>query len=236
MSRITVQRLIRLCIFFLALTKMTLATPTNNISQRKYKPQHLPPQLEYGEVATRPANSDLSLRQPAAISIRSTLSKRINLWDNLRLGTLYIVWSATRLNSLTNPSPSPPDPYLASLKRLYTSIRRDALSTWTSLPERSYVRIVYGSIVFTLLPPADRTVPWSILEEVAYSLLLLVSGGLGGLVTGTYVQIATSVAFYYYLQVIMPVPEGQGGGTEQSPGGMPMGGGAAPVVYSRFGN
>ena len=145
MSRITMQRLIRLCILFLALTKMTLATPTNNISQRKHKPQHLAPQLEYGEAATRAANSDLSFRQPAAVSTRSTLSKRMDLWDKLRLGTLYIVWSATRINSLTNPSPSPPGPFDVSLQKLYTSIRRDALSIWASLPERSYVRIVYGS-------------------------------------------------------------------------------------------
>ena len=74
------------------------------------------------------------------------------------------------------------------------------------------MKIVYGQLVFLLLPPADRTVPWSVVEEASYSLLLLVSAGLGGLVTGMYFPMVSSVVTLYYLQVIMPVPEGQGGG------------------------
>ena len=162
---------------------------------------------------------DLTVKTSVNTSIMKRQLNFDQLWSRLRIGTIYMVYSVTRVNSLANPNPSPPDPFIQYLKEMYSDIRREALSGWARLPEQSYVRVVYGNIIFTVLPPADRMVPWSVVEEISYGLLLLVSAGLGGLITGTYLPMATSVAAWYYVQVIMPVPEGlQGQGAGNGPG------------------
>lgn len=119
---------------------------------------------------------------------------------------MYTLWSYNRITSILNPST--PDKTITNLKKLYSDIRTSVINEWARLPEQSYVRIALGQIIFTLIPPADRTVPWSIVEEAAYALLLMVSAGLGGFISGMYLPIATSAATWYYLQVIAPMPEG----------------------------
>ncbi|KAL8694773.1 MAG: hypothetical protein Q9218_000619 [Villophora microphyllina] len=133
------------------------------------------------------------------------------LWTRIRIGTLYLFWSFHRMIALTTSDPLPQGKFMQNLKRMYSQIRSAAINEWAKLPEQSSVRIVCGQLILTILPPADRTLPWSVVEEVAYSLFLMVSAGLGGLVTGTYLPIATSVAAWYYLQVIQPVLPGQAG-------------------------
>ena len=209
-------RLATICILFLALITLTHETPTNSIA-RPHIPASPPQQLQHLALFNSAAQhqpSSLSLHPPS-----NPLTKRQQnfqqLWNKIRLGTLWIVWGVTRINAITDPAP--PSPFIQSLKNMYTQIRNAALNEWAKLPEQSSIRIVCGQLIFLLLPPADRTVPWTTVEEIAYSLLLMVSGGLGGLVSGVYVPIVTSVVTFYYLQVVMPVPEGQQLG--QIPGG-----------------
>lgn len=115
------------------------------------------------------------------------------------------------MNAWADPDPGPGGQAYQDLKNLYTQVRKAAINEWARLPEKSSLRIVFGKFIFILLPPADRTIPWTVVEEVAYALLLMVSAGLGGLITGTYLPMYSSVAAYYYLQVIAPVPPGQAG-------------------------
>ena len=172
-------------------------------------------QLAYRSPAV-PANLETSfyhVSESTQGNFENLLDKRQRLnfdqfWTRIRLGTLWIVWSGTRLDAHTNPNPSPPGKFIQSLQNMYTQIRKAAVNQWARLPPQSYVRVIYGQIILTILPPADRTVPWSAVEELAYGLTLMISAGLGGLVTGTYLPIGTSVVFYIYLQVIQPLPPG----------------------------
>ena len=203
-----------LCIILFACIIITNATLGDG-RIRSQSQQLAPRQIPHGDLSDSAHTEILTYH---AFDIRTKISEnqlekrqRLNaqqIWTRLRIGTLQIVWNIRRISALTNPDPSPPGEFVQSLKNLYMQIRQSAINEWAKLPEQNYVRIVCGKIIFALLPPADRTVPWTMVEEIAYSLALMVSAGLGGLVTGTYVPIATSVAFYYYLQVIEPVPEG----------------------------
>ncbi|KAL6716782.1 hypothetical protein ACLMJK_004694 [Lecanora helva] len=215
--RLLNQRLINCCVLFLALSTITRAIVISPHEQKQSS--HFVPERQ--DLAVQ-ASTAVTLHSASTFDHRTSttaLAKRQRitfdqLWTHLRIGTLWIVWSKNRLNALTNPEIEPPGKFLQSLKDMYSEIRRSILNEWAKLPEQSFIRVTFGRLVFTLLPPADRTVPWSVLEEAVYALLLMVSAGLGGLVTGTYLPIATSVAFYYYLQVIAPVPEGQIGGPQ----------------------
>ena len=173
--------------------------------QLAYRHQAIPSKIETSQFITlESAHSDFE----------NSLDKRQRLtfdqlWSRLRIGTLWIIWSGTRLNALLNPDPSPPGKFIQSLKDMYSQIRMAVINEWAKLPPQSYVRIICGRLILTILPPADRTVPWSEVEELAYGLTLMVSAGLGGLVSGTYLPVATSVVYYYYLQVIQPASSGQ---------------------------
>ena len=181
---------------------------------------HAPNSISTRVEPTIPQTYPSTIHDPSSSSTSLLSPRRLTfdqLWWRLRIGTLWIFWSTNRLSALTasespyNPS-NPPSKFLQNLKSLYTEIRTSVINEWSRLPEQSQVRIVCGYLVFTLLPPADRTLPWSAVEEVAYGLLLMVSAGLGGLVSGTYLPVATSVAVWWYLQVVQPVPGGQTAG------------------------
>lgn len=99
------------------------------------------------------------------------------------------------------------------------------------------MRVVYGYLVFYLLPPADRTVPWSILEELAYTLLLMTAAGMGGLITGWVPVVAATTVTWFYLAVIAPVQPGSvgvggSGGVGGGIGGGGNGGGGGDGVQS----
>ncbi|KAI4185175.1 MAG: hypothetical protein L6R41_004284 [Letrouitia leprolyta] len=197
---------ITLLVFLIPFNALVLATPAISIDQ--FATKHSPI-LHRNSITL--VGTDKSLLPTLQPDYSSTLYRSLQrrehplLWQ-IRVGTLYMLHSFNRMSAIL--SPSEPSATTKNLKKMYSDIRRAAINEWARLPEQSYIRVVFGQIVFTLLPPADRTVPWSIVEEVAYSLLLMVSAGLGGFVSGMYFPIATSAAVWYYLQVIAPVPPG----------------------------
>lgn len=160
-----------------------------------------------------PVTTEISPYQsfaPDDRAVESALAKRQErLIRQFRVATMFILWSGTRLNSIINSSPHADGKVYQSLKNMYTQIRHAAINKWAKLPERSFLHITCGQLIFTILPPADRTVPWTVVEEVAYTLLLMTAAGLGGLVSGMYATVVATSVVWWYLAIIVPGPEEQ---------------------------
>lgn len=92
------------------------------------------------------------------------------------------------------------------LETMYTQIRDLAINNWAKLPEQSFIRILFGNLIFILMPPPDRTVPWSLLEEIASFLLLAAAAGADALIQG-WIPIRlypNFVLVWFYLAVTAP--------------------------------
>lgn len=149
-----------------------------------------------------PFDLDQSTKYPLAKRQRLTIGR-------FRVATMFLLWSGYRLGTDFNTIPGSQSEITLSLKKTYSEIRRAAINEWAKLPEQSYVRITCGQLIVIILPPADRTVPWTLVEEASYTLLLMTAAGLGGLVSGMYPAMIASTVVWYYLAVIMPGPEPQ---------------------------
>ena len=90
------------------------------------------------------------------------------------------------------------------LEKMYTFIRNAAINQWSKLPEQSFVRVVFGKLIFIILPPADRTVPWDVVEELAYMLLVFTAATVDCFLAGWYPFMISSSVVWFYLAVIAP--------------------------------
>lgn len=143
---------------------------------------------------------------------RPLAKRQHRLIRQFRVATMFLLWTKTRRNAIVDSTPHTDGVTFQALKTMYSQIRHAAINKWAKLPEQSFLRITCGQLIFIILPPADRTVPWTLVEEVAYTLLLMVAAGLGGLVNGMYAAVAATSVVWYYLAIIAPGPEGQLGG------------------------
>ena len=235
MSHLCIRHLAILYSILFALIAISKETPSRLVrgppaldSLRQGHSQQLPSQQLQHRDLVRPVTTEISSYRSSQLNDqtlenRLTKRQRLNL-QRFRVATIFVLWAFTRTISLVNQSPHIEASTLQSLKNMYSQIRHAAINEWAKLPQQSVVRITFGRLIFTILPPADRTVPWTEVEEVAYTLLLLVSAGLGGLVTGTYLPIAASGVVWCYLAVIAPGPQEQiGGGSTQGVQAPPQG-------------
>ena len=98
------------------------------------------------------------------------------------------------------------NPLLRLFENMYTRIRNAALNVWAKLPEQSILRITLGKLLFVILPPADRTVPWTLVEEVAHLLLLMTSAGMCFGMAGWYPTRVMNGVVWFYIFVTGPGP------------------------------
>lgn len=98
----------------------------------------------------------------------------------------------------------PSNPILQRIEYMYTRIRNAALTEWAKLPEQSIFRIVYGHLVFIILPPSDRTVPWSAVEEIAHWLLMVLATGAEFVMMGFYPFRVVTAVTWLYVAVVAP--------------------------------
>ena len=148
------------------------------------------------------------------VSIRSNALTERDVLPVLRVGlitNLYIFYR--KFYMVSSPSTFRSiDPYTQPLRNLYTFIWQNAVHEWAKLPEQSIVRITYGRIIFEVMPiPGEgKTVPWTYLEEVAHTLLIGLTAGLGMFFEG-WVSLAPVAVAWLYVVVSMP-PGSNGNG------------------------
>jgi len=223
MSRLSILQLAILVTFLFTLITTSNAIPSpleievralgspNQVHSQQLSPHQHQYRDQNSPVTTEISSYHSSEPDDLAL-VESPLAKRQRLTQQFRVATMFLLWSGTRLNSILNPSPHSDGVVFQSLKNMYTQVRRAAINEWAKLPQKSYLRIICGQLILIILPPADRTVPWTLVEEVAYTLLLMTAAGMGGLVTGTYPVMAATGVVWYYLAIIAPGPEEQSGG------------------------
>ena len=166
-----------------------------------------PPQLEQGNPATNASNSLPETTMPEDLTTSSslTLMKRLN-GAYAFVVSIWIGYLANRVK----PGGPPWGEALSPLRNMYIAIQRRAMRDWASLPEQSYIKIIYGNLLFALLPREDRTIPWSTVEEVAYAMLLMTVSGFGSGVNRRFTQFIGAWVVHNYLLIIMPtVYEGE---------------------------
>ena len=96
------------------------------------------------------------------------------------------------------------NPLLRLFENMYTAIRNAALEVWAKLPEQSIVHVAFGKLLFIILPPADRTIPWTLVEEVAHLLLLMTSAGMCFGMAGWYPTRVMNGVVWFYIMVTSP--------------------------------
>lgn len=164
--------------------------------------------------AIRLLNTELTLNTPSRPSDQTapiSLHKRLTpqqqqALHRFRYLSISLIYMNSRSQSITNDMMGiGPSRSIAALKDMYSNVRSAAINEWAKLPEQSLVRIVCKQLILIILPPADRTVPWTLVEEIASTLFIMTAAGMGGLVTGWYPTIISTTVAWFYLAVIAPV-------------------------------
>ena len=103
-------------------------------------------------------------------------------------------------HNVGGPIPQP----IRYLEEMYIQTRNRILYEWEKLPEQPLICLAFGYLVLSILPPAGRTVPWDVVEELVNMLRVMATTYLAGEYAGSYRNVAETIVVMFNLVIVAP--------------------------------